>query len=54
MCNLKTDKVDLKKVCIFFQSTHQVDMKNVVRCYKHFFGYFNALETNGALQAFPG
>ena len=23
-------------------------MKNVVECYKHFFGYFNALETNGA------
>ena len=21
-------------------------MKNVVECYKHFFGYFNALETN--------
>ena len=33
--------------CIFFQSTHQVGMKNIVKCYKHFFGYFNALETNG-------
>ena len=22
-------------------------MKNVVDCYKEFFGYFNALETNG-------
>ena len=22
-------------------------MKNVVKCYKEFFGYFNALETNG-------
>ena len=22
-------------------------MKNVVECYKEFFGYFNALETNG-------
>ena len=22
-------------------------MKNIVKCYKHFFGYFNALETNG-------
>ena len=32
----------------FFQSTHQVGMKNVVECYKEFFGYFNALETNGA------
>ena len=36
---LKTDKVDLKKktswkkkFCIFFQSTHQVGMKNVVKC----------------------
>jgi hypothetical protein len=24
-------------------------MKNVVVCHKHFFGYFNALETNGAM-----
>ena len=46
------DKVDFKKshlekkwfFCIFFQSTpHQV----VVECYNDFFGYFNALETNG-------
>ena len=47
--HLKTDKVDLKKpfFCIFFQSTHQV----VVECYKDFFGYFNALETQcGAFQ----
>ena len=35
--HLKTDKVGLKKttvkkkvVCIFFQSTHQVEMKNIV------------------------
>jgi hypothetical protein len=49
------DKVDLKKshrefffFCIFLQSTHQVGMKNVVEFYKEFFGYFNALETNGA------
>ena len=50
------DKVDLKKtqwkkiVCIFFQSTHQVDMKNVIECYKDFFGYFKALETHSVLQ----
>ena len=25
-------------------------MKNVVERYKHFFGYFNALETNGVKQ----
>ena len=31
---------------IFLQSTHQVDMKNIVKCYKHFFWYFNALETH--------
>ena len=51
--HLKTDKVDLKKKshrekkkkCIFFQSTHQVDLKNGVKCYKDFFGYFNALKT---------
>ena len=31
---------------IFLESPHQVDMKNVVKCYKHFFGYFNALKTH--------
>ena len=33
--------------CIFLEFPHQVDMKNVVKCYKHFFGYFNALKTHG-------
>jgi hypothetical protein len=43
----------VKKIfCTFFQSTHQVDMKNVDECYKHFFGYFNALETNGVLSSY--
>ena len=32
---------------IFFESPHQVDMKNVDKCYKDFFGYFNALKTHG-------
>ena len=32
--------------CIFLESPHQVDMKNVVKCHKHFFGYFNALKTH--------
>ena len=31
---------------IFLESPHQVDMKNVFKCYKHFFGYFNALKPN--------
>ena len=30
----------------FFQSTHQVDMKIGVKCYKDFSCYFNALKTN--------
>ena len=30
---------------IFLESPHQVDMKNVVKSSKHFFGYFNTLET---------
>ena len=30
--------------CIFLQSLHLVDIKNVVKCWKDFFGYFNALE----------
>ena len=37
-----------KKLLFFFQSTHQVGMKNVVKCYKDFFGYFNALKTHSA------
>ena len=52
--HLKMDKVDLKKAtmiffCIFLQSPHQVDMKNIVKCYKDFFGYFNALESHSAV-----
>ena len=34
---------------IFFESPHQVDMKNVVRSSNHFFGYFNTLETHSEL-----
>ena len=42
--------MDLKKshcdfFLIFLQSTHQVDLKNIVECYKDFFAYFNDLET---------
>ena len=38
----------------FLESFHQVDMKNVVKCLKHFFGYFNALKTHGeAAQRLP-
>ena len=33
--------------CIFLESPHHVDMENVVKCYKHFFCYFNALKTHG-------
>ena len=32
--------------CIFLESPHQVDMKNIVKCYKHFFCYLNALKTH--------
>ena len=36
---------------IFLESPHQVNMKNVVKTSKHFFGYFNTLETHsGALD----
>ena len=31
---------------IFLKFPHQVDMKNVVKSSKHFFGYFNTLETH--------
>ena len=52
----KTDKIDFFKshcetfFCIFLQSPHQVDMKNVIECQKHFFAYFNALEARSDLQ----
>ena len=36
------DNVDF----FFLQSPYQVDMKNIVKCWKDFFGYFNALETH--------
>ena len=32
--------------CIFLEFPHQVYMNNVVKCYKHFFCYFNALKTH--------
>ena len=52
---LLSQMYNTKIFCIFFQSTHQVSMKNIVECYKEFFGYFNALETNGALtEKFEG
>ena len=35
---------------IFLKSHHQVDMKNVVKCCKLFFGYFNTLETHSDLS----
>ena len=42
-----------KKIfCIFFQSTHQVGLKNVVKCYKHFFCYCNALKTHSVILSF--
>ena len=31
---------------IFLESPHQVDMNNVVKFSKHFFGYFDTLETH--------
>ena len=54
MCISKWIKWILKKshrekiiFCIFFQSSHQVDMKNVVESPRESFAYFNALETRG-------
>ena len=34
---------------IFLESPHQVHMKNVVKSSKHFYGYFNTLETHSGL-----
>ena len=33
-------------IYIYLKSIHQVDMKNVVKCYKQFFCYFNTLKTH--------
>ena len=38
---------------IFLESPHQEEMKNVVKSSKHFFGYFNTLETHSAQQTAP-
>ena len=35
---------------IFLDSPHQVDMRNVVKSSKYFFGYFNTLETHSVLS----
>ena len=34
---------------IFLEFPHQVDMKNVVKSSKHFFGYWNTVETQSEL-----
>ena len=39
---------------IFLESPHQVEMKNVVKCYKDFFGYLNALKTHCDLSIYAG
>ena len=31
---------------IFLKSPHQVDIRNVIKSSKHFFGYFNTIETH--------
>ena len=36
---------------IFLESPHQVDMKNIVKSCKHFFGYFNTLETHSVMSS---
>ena len=35
--------------CIFLESPHKVDMKNVAKSFKHFFGHFTTLETHSAV-----
>ena len=37
---------------IVFESPHQVDMKIVVKSSKHFFGYFNTLETHSTMLSY--
>ena len=39
--------------CIFLESPHQVDMKNVVKSSKHFIRYFNTLENHSACTFDP-
>ena len=39
---------------IFLEYPHQVGMKNFVKSSKHFFGYFNTLETHSEASAYKG
>ena len=53
--HLKTDKVNKKNMiffCIFLQSPHQVDMKNIVECPREFYADSNALETKSDLSSY--
>jgi hypothetical protein len=38
---------------IFLETPHQVDMKNVVKSSKYFFGYFNTIETHSVRSYCP-
>ena len=38
--------VRIQFISYFLESPHQVEIKNVVKSSKHFFGYFNTLETH--------
>ena len=52
-CRYLTQKaiVTIQFLSYFFESPHQVDMKNIVKSSKHFFGYFNTLKTHSACIA---
>ena len=43
---LSFEHLELTNSLISTVKTHQVGIKNVVNCYKDFFGYFNALKTH--------
>ena len=39
----------IKFLSYFWISPYQVDLKNVVKSFKHFFGYFNTVETHSTM-----
>ena len=54
LCYFAGNSKSHRENLIFFislESPHQVDLKKVVKSSKHFFGYFNTLETQSGLSS---
>ena len=49
LCYFAGSSKSYRENSIFSYFWNQVDMKNVVKSSKHFFGYFNTLETHSVM-----